>query len=236
MFKEVQKNRKLYMMVVEQIQNLIDNEHLKCGDKLPSERDLSSEFGLSRATVREAISALEIMKIVEVKPGLGTYVIDCKVEDDDLIDVLNESDGISPTEIFEARLILEPQFAKLAAKRATIEDLENMRSILEESESLDDTDFEKFEICDEKFHDIIAKAAYNDVLSKFAQSISNLRGSKLWGNMKYRSLKKGDRVSRYKEEHREIYEALINREINKAESITKKHLMDIRRDIFEDVE
>lgn len=236
MFKEVQKNRKLYMMVVDQIQNLIDNEELKCGDKLPSERDLSLEFGLSRSTVREAISALEIMKIVEVKPGLGTFVIDCKVDDNDLIEELNENDGISPTEIFEARLILEPQLAKLAAKRATKEDLEAMRSILEESEKLDESELEKFEVCDEKFHDLIAKAAYNDVLSRFAQSISNLRGSKLWGNMKYRSLRKGGRVSRYKIEHREIYDALINREFNKAESLTKKHLTDIRRDIFEDVE
>ena len=69
MFKEIPKSQKLYMLVVDQIKSLIESETLKCGEKLPSERDLSLEFGLSRSTVREAISALEIMGLVEVKSG-----------------------------------------------------------------------------------------------------------------------------------------------------------------------
>lgn len=236
MFKEVQKNRKLYMLVVDQIKSLIDSEHLKCGEKLPSERDLSVEFGVSRSTVREAITALEIMGMVEVKLGLGTFVTECRAEADEFIFDLTENDGISPSELFEARIILEPQLAKLASQRATKDDLENLKIIIEEAELLSDDLVEEFELLDEKFHSNIAKASYNDVLFKFALNIENLRGSKLWGNMKYKSLQKIGRIARYKKEHRKIYDSLLNRDFNQVEILTRQHLVDIRTDIFENVD
>lgn len=236
MFKEIQKNQKLYMLVVDQIKSLIDNDVLKCGEKLPSERDLSMEFGLSRSTVREAISALEIMGLVEVKSGLGTFVAECKDNSAEEFYELTESDGISPTEIFEARIIMEPQLAKLASQRATQDDLDRLKDIVEAAEVLLETQIEEFEVLDEQFHSIIAKAAYNDVLYKFAQNINKLRGSRLWGNMKFKSLQKEGRITRYKAEHKAIYMALVSRDFNQVENLTKKHLVDIKADIFDDVE
>lgn len=234
MFKEVKRSKKLYMLVVEQIISLIDSEQLKCEDRLPSERELSNKFGLSRSTIREAISALEIMGIVEVKPGLGTFVKECEEEDD--ITELTENDGISPTEIFEARIILEPQIAKLASQRATKEDLNMLKEIVEQTSLITDDKIEEFELLDERFHLIIANASYNDVLIKISLNINNLRNSKLWGNMKFKSLKKEGRVARYKKEHEDIYKALINRDYETVESLTKKHLVDIKNDIFENLE
>ncbi len=236
MFKEIKKTQKLYMLVVEQVMSLIDKEVLVCGDKLPSERDLSVEFGLSRATVREAMSALEIMGLVEVKPGLGTFVSECKNENDGVLIELTEKDAISPSEIFEARIILEPQLAKLASQRATQEDLDNLLEILNAAELLSEDQIEEFEILDEEFHSILARASYNDVLFNFALNINRLRNSRLWGNMKFKSLKKKGRITRYKKEHREMYEALVNRDFKRAELLTKKHLIDIREDIFDDVD
>lgn len=236
MFKEIPKSQKLYMLVVDQIKSLIENETLKCGEKLPSERDLSLEFGLSRSTVREAISALEIMGLVEVKSGLGTFVAECKDSDEDDFYELTENDGISPTEIFEARIIMEPQLAKLASQRATQEDLDRLKDIVDKAEILLESQIEEFEVLDEQFHSIIANAAHNDVLLKFAQNINKLRGSKLWGNMKYKSLQKEGRITRYKAEHKAIYIALVNRDFNKVENLTKKHLVDIKSDIFDDVD
>jgi len=166
MFKEVPKNRKLYMLVVDQIQNLIENQQLKPGDKLPSERDLSVELGLSRSTIREAMTALEIMGLIEVRSGLGTFVAECIQDDTEDMSDITENDSISPSDIFEARIILEPQLAKLASQRATSEDLDNLRLVVEEAERLEDNEIEKFELLDEKFHFIIANASYNDVLSK----------------------------------------------------------------------
>lgn len=236
MFKEIPKSQKLYMLVVDQIKSLIESETLKCGEKLPSERDLSLEFGLSRSTVREAISALEIMGLVEVKSGLGTFVAECKDTAEDEFYELTENDGISPTEIFEARIIMEPQLAKLASQRATQDDLDRLKDIVEEAETLSESQIEEFELLDEQFHSIIANAAHNDVLFRFAQNINKLRGSKLWGNMKYKSLQKEGRITRYKAEHKAIYYALVNRDFNKVEYLTKKHLVDIKSDIFDDVD
>ncbi|MGM0396484.1 MAG: FadR/GntR family transcriptional regulator [Bacillota bacterium] len=236
MFKEIQKKQKLYMMVVEQIKSLIEEEQLICGDKLPSERELSTEFGLSRATVREAMSALEIMGLVEVKPGLGTFVSECKDDNSGVLIELTEKDAISPTEIFEARIILEPQLSKLASQRATQEDLDNLLEIINATELLSEDQIEEFEKLDEEFHSIIARASYNDVLLNFAENINRLRNSRLWGNMKYKSLKKSGRITRYKKEHKDIYEALVNRDFSQAEYLTKKHLIDIRGDIFDDAD
>lgn len=233
MFKELQKGKKLYRLIVEQIIELIDCDKLKCGDKLPSERELSNDFGVSRSTIREAISALDVMGIVEVKSGLGTFV---RCEPEDEIANLIEDDGISPTEIFEVRIILEPQIAKLASLRATAEDLNMLKIIIDKSRVLDNEEIEEFEMLDEQFHLIIAQASYNDILIKISQTINNLRNSKLWGNMKLRSLKKDGIVAKYKKEHEEIYEALISRDFETVELLTKHHLVDIRKDIFEENE
>ncbi|WP_276318554.1 FadR/GntR family transcriptional regulator [Gudongella oleilytica] len=215
---------------------LVTSGELKVGDKLPAERVLTERFGVSRATIREAISALEIMGLVEVKSGLGTFVAECKDTAEDEFYELTENDGISPTEIFEARIIIEPQLAKLASQRATQEDLDRLKDVVEETEVLSENQIEEFEVLDEQFHSIIANAAYNDVLLKFAQNINKLRGSKLWGNMKYKSLQKEGRITRYKVEHKAIYLALVNRDFNEVESLTKKHLIDIKADIFDDVD
>jgi GntR family transcriptional repressor for pyruvate dehydrogenase complex len=234
MFKEIKKNKKLYMLIVEQIENLIKDGSLKPGDKLPSERELATQFGLSRSSVREAITALEIFGLVNIQPGLGTFISD-EINNGDLSkSYLELEDNISPTDITEARLIIEPTLARLAAQRATLEDLNDLKEIIEESESYDIDDLEKFERCDEQIHLLIAKAAYNEILYKFTESINAFRDSKLWGSMKWKSIKKEGRISKYKQEHREIYEALLNRNSEKAEALIRTHLSEIKKDIFDE--
>lgn len=234
MFKEIKKSKKLYMLIVEQIEALLQDGSLAQGDKLPSERELSIQFGLSRSSVREAITALEIMGLVEVQPGLGTFISSGIKNGDKLIIKYEILDDISPTEIFEARMLIEPNLAKLAAKRATLEDLEEIRKNIEQAELLNDDEFELFEQLDGQFHLLIAKASYNEVLYKFAENLSNLRNSTLWGNLKLKSIKKDGRVSKYKLEHREIYDLMTSRDLNKVELKIKKHLTDIKKDLFEE--
>lgn len=74
MFEAV-KSEKTCILIIKQIQNLIEKGNLKKGDKLPSERELAISFGVSRPTVREALTALSVLGILEIKAGKGTYVV-----------------------------------------------------------------------------------------------------------------------------------------------------------------
>jgi len=232
MFKPV-KNQKMYVQIAEQIKSLISEGALKVGDRLPSERELSTQFSASRSTVRESLTSLEILGLIEVKTGLGTFVSKQTPNDNN---ILGEELGsnISPTELFEARLIIEPKLSNLAAQRATIEDVQEMTKVIEEAKHLDNTQVDKFEELDRKFHLLIAKAANNEVLYKFEENINSERLGKLWGNMKVKSLQKEGRVDKYKTEHQEILDSIQERNPTLAEKLTRKHLLEIKRNIFGD--
>ncbi|KJS82526.1 MAG: hypothetical protein JM58_14805 [Peptococcaceae bacterium BICA1-8] len=223
----------MYVQIAEQIKSLISEGALKVGDRLPSERELSTQFSASRSTVRESLTSLEILGLIEVKTGLGTFVSKQTPNDNN---ILGEELGsnISPTELFEARLIIEPKLSNLAAQRATIEDVQEMTKVIEEAKHLDNTQVDKFEELDRKFHLLIAKAANNEVLYKFEENINSERLGKLWGNMKVKSLQKEGRVDKYKTEHQEILDSIQERNPTLAEKLTRKHLLEIKRNIFGD--
>jgi len=220
----------MYIQIAEQIKKLISEGTLKVGDRLPSERELSIQFNVSRSTVRESLTALEILGLIEVRTGLGTFV--CKQNQFDNILGEELAGNISPTELFEARLIIEPKLSHLAAQRATIEDIEEMARIIEEAKNLDLNQIYKFEELDGKFHLSIAKAANNEVLYKFEKSINSERLGKLWGKLKVKSLQKEGRIGRIKVEHKEILDSIRERNPTLAEKLTRKHLLDIKRNVF----
>lgn len=108
-------NRKLYIQIAEQITAAIESGEFKPGQQLPSERDLAQELGVSRPTVREALIALEVAGLVEVKVGVGAFV---RVAGKN--SPLPESDH-SALEIMQARALVEPELAALAARHITAE-------------------------------------------------------------------------------------------------------------------
>ena len=115
--------------------NLIEKGRLKRGDQLPTERELSETFKVSRATVREAIFSLETMKLVERRQGDGTYVIASSEEA--LVQPLatslfHEKDDM--IDIFSLRKIIEPEVAQLASENATPEEINELEEILKEQE------------------------------------------------------------------------------------------------------
>jgi GntR family transcriptional repressor for pyruvate dehydrogenase complex len=107
-------NRKLYIQIAEQITTLIESGEFRPGRQLPSERDLAQELGVSRPTVREALIALEVAGLVEVKVGVGAFVRAAAKGP------LPETDH-SALEIMQARALVEPELAALAARHITEE-------------------------------------------------------------------------------------------------------------------
>src|SRR5262249_12450769 len=127
------KSTRIYEEIVRQVKQLITDGKLKSGDRLPPERDLAEKFMVSRTSVREALRALQSRGLVGIRAGEGALIRDISV--DALIEplalvILPHREAVG--ELFEARRLLEPAIAALAARRATRDELNEMERILEE--------------------------------------------------------------------------------------------------------
>lgn len=172
-FTPIPKKR-LSESAIEQIKDFIHHNKLETGSRLPSERELGSRLHISRSSIREALRMLEIMGLVEVKPGKGIYV---RNPNGDLfvslpIWVSNHKDAIHKH--FEARLILEPEIAALAARRATSEYIDQIEQNIQNQKNL--TDNEKVAIiqADIEFHRLVAEAAKNETILMLFNSIARI--------------------------------------------------------------
>jgi GntR family transcriptional repressor for pyruvate dehydrogenase complex len=173
-FRPIQA-KKIYEEVVEQIRQLMENGSLKPGDKLLSERELAEKLQVSRASVREALRALEMMGFVEIKVGGGTFIKE--TSGDDIIQPLAMFLSIekgSFFEIYEIRKIFEIAAAHLAAKRATPGDLAKIEENLERMKAaMTEDDSEGGEGSDSAFHFSIAEATQNGWLVRFLYTIAD---------------------------------------------------------------
>src|SRR5512134_1163634 len=127
------KSTRIYEEIVRQVKDLIAQGRLKSGDQLPPERDLAEKFRVSRTSVREALRALQGRGLIEIRAGEGAFVRDVSVET--LIEplalvILPHREAVG--ELFEARRLIEPSIAALAARRATREEIAEMDRILED--------------------------------------------------------------------------------------------------------
>ncbi len=194
---------RVYEEIVSQITSLILDGDLRLGDKLPSERDLCERFGVGRNSVREAARALESANLVETRQGEGTFVT---VTPDTLIPALSKkisSEGESGFHLlFEARRILEPQIAALAAKRATPSELKKLAEILERQKKEVEAGGSGIEE-DTEFHMGLAEAAKNEFLSRLVVSLlGTLR------ELRERSIRDESNRIRSHETHLKILEAV----------------------------
>src|SRR5665647_3539080 len=124
------KNTKVYEQVIDQIKDMIDKGTLKKGDKLPSERNLVLQLEVSRASIREALRALEVIGLIECRQGEGNY-IKSSFQDNlfEPLSIMFMLEGSSKEEIWELRKIMEVEASGLAAKRITSEQLNELNEI-----------------------------------------------------------------------------------------------------------
>ena len=145
-----------------------EEERFSVGDKLPNENDFAAELGVSRSTLREAVKVLTTYGILEIKRGKGTFVTSNTIIDsNDLSDITSGLD-----DLFEMRLMFEPDCAYYAALRATDEEIEAICKYGEAIEkkilSGEDRTFEE-----QKFHESIANATHNAFVKQFMPVIFN---------------------------------------------------------------
>lgn len=163
-FQKIATKRKS-LHVAEQITEAIRLSTYTIGDRLPSERVIAEQMGVSRPSVREALSALQIVGVLESRPGDGTYVAKAPDRRDAVISLLEEEE--SPVEALEARRILERAVVAAAARRVTGSGLKPLSEALNALRGAAQArDFEGFTAANGPFHLAIVRILGNDLLER----------------------------------------------------------------------
>jgi GntR family transcriptional regulator, transcriptional repressor for pyruvate dehydrogenase complex len=168
------KNGTTTQEVVIRLREMIQRGELSAGDRLPPERDLAKLLGVSRPTLRAGIRSLSTVGILQSRQGAGTFVVeaaDSPVLDGSQLKLLAALHGFTAEEIFEVWISLEVSNASFAAQRATSEQIKQMNKEIEKMNALSD-DSEKFFIHEKRFHEIIASASQNRVLTALTNMVA----------------------------------------------------------------
>ncbi len=221
------KTKRIYETIVEQIKNLIVSGNLKPGDKLPSEKELSEMFQVSRTSVREALCALDMAGLLEVRPGGGAFVRHSNPND--ILESLSfalilEKEKIR--DIMEVRRGLEIEAAGLAAERATPENLKKMEEALAQMET-DLAEGAPGDESDLKFHYSIIEATQNPLLLRVMNTIYDTMNQTLRITRNLWLQSPSSTPRRLLEEHRQIYKAIKSKNDKEAKKIMSKHIQKV---------
>jgi GntR family transcriptional repressor for pyruvate dehydrogenase complex len=160
--------------IARRLLDLIRAEHLRPGDKLPAERELAAAMHVSRPVLREALRALAIMKVVEIRQGAGTYIT--ALEPQQLVshlDFVVSKDPVALAQVIEARWVVEVGNVRLAAERIDDADIERLDVLLADLRAAVG-DADRFSTLDIAFHDAICAAAGNFLLGQFMAIVNTL--------------------------------------------------------------
>ena len=213
------ETRRLYRQIADQVTQLIDAGDFRAGTRLPAERDLAEQLGVSRPTVREALIALEVEGVVEVRGGSGVYVHDRRAA---RREAAAGTQPPGPFDLIRARWIIESEAAFLAASNATPAHLQRMKTALEEMRAAR-THSPESTAADERFHLCIAEASGNSALVMVVQQLWELRTGTLY--MQLESHFSGEAIWKQAvAEHAELLQAIASRDPPAARKAMRKHM------------
>ncbi len=217
--------RKKSTLVAQKILEHIESGLLNKGERLPPERTIAEEMGVSRPAVREALSALQIMGVVESITGDGTYL---KPEASNILSgsktiaMLEENE--SPFEVFRARRAIESAIIELAVSKVEPEDFENMRRALGAMRTAIEThDFEAYFEANRGFHLSIARASHNSILVKILERLFALENQPLWREVVQKHLTTYQNINHYFSQHQKMLEAIESGDREGARALVYDH-------------
>jgi len=221
-FKEIFPIR-LYENVIEQIMNLIKNNELKPGDKLPPERELAAKLSISRGSLREAFRVLESRGLIKSKPGGGRFVREIRKNGrNNTENIILSLEKSSILELLEAREMFEVEIVELAAQRATAEDIELIERALNkmnDEKGLKNDEKTQF---DTGFHLAIASASHNFVFANIIKLHLDLLK-----DTREKTWKIPGRKEEQYQEHQAIFQAIKEHNSKKAGEAILRHLRTI---------
>lgn len=205
--------------VVERVRGLLERGELKPGDRLPAERELARETGVSRSSVRVGLRALSTMGIIHSRHGSGTYVADGPPAlESEPLQFLAALHGFTRDEMFEARRLLEVGVAGLAAERASGEQIAAIaEEVTSMFASLDNP--HDFLVHDIRFHRAVAAASGNPILASLVEMLSDV-----FYERRRQTVTRARDLKESAEMHRRIYMAIRQRTADAARESMNRHL------------
>lgn len=219
-------------MIRQQIRNAILDGTMQPGDKLPPERELSARFGASRIAVREALKSLEASGLVAIKPGSGVFVtsVSSKTMSDSLYSIVRMQ-KTSISEVTEARLIMEPNIAKIASERGTEADFQKLEAnirethlILSGKRSSTPKNIE--------FHSILAEMTHNTLIKLTMGSLFDVLNA-MFTDASRNSRRRLSISRKSLDQHRKILRALRERDSEKVYRLMVDHIVEIQTRLAE---
>lgn len=192
--------------IEDELMRYILEEPVEVGQKIPNEFDLAKRFGVGRSTIREAVKSLVSKGILEVKRGSGTYVIStCPPQEDPLgLSRLQEDKYKLALELFDVRLMLEPEIAAQAAEYATAEEMEQLKALRDQVEEIYQSGGDHIPK-DIEFHTCIARCSKNRVMEMLVPVINT--AVMTFANLTHRMLMK-ETI----ETHRAMVDAIVDQD------------------------
>ncbi|WP_040977876.1 FadR/GntR family transcriptional regulator [Oceanobacillus jeddahense] len=214
--------KRLYEQVIMIIKNKIDNGDFNIGEKLPSERELVKDLGVSRGTLRDAFRVLESQGIIETKPG-GGRILKEPIEQQLIVGqkLVDEMKRAAILELIEAREIVEKGIIDLVCKNAKDSDLEELQQLLEKSK---ENTVEAEQNNDFIFHYSLAKYSNNQVLIQFMELNLNIIN-----DARDYNFSKDNHIKAAHQEHIAILTALLNRDAEGAKKAMEDHFINIKK-------
>ena len=217
----VTRGTRIYEKVVEKLKGEIASGNILPGDPLPSERQLMDTFGVSRSSLREAFRVMELLGLIESIPGKGRFVRHPRTISEDKSTIQLEDSAI--LELMEARRILDPAIAAESAMRATPSDLTRMLRVITATERNLANPDERAQ-ADFDFHLVLAEATHNFVFINLTRMNFDLilaTHERIYGLL--------DDKDAFLNEHREIYDAILDHDMDRAREAASRHIDRIYR-------
>ncbi|MER2490521.1 FadR/GntR family transcriptional regulator [Catenovulum sediminis] len=220
------ESKRLYLQIAGKLAELVEQGEVAVGQRFPAERELAARYQVSRSTIREAMIALEVSKLVEIRSGSGIYAL---APSKGLESLQLTDDLPGPFEIIETRQIIEVEAAGLAAERISNAELHQLKNLLlTMEEATKNGDVAKAEQIDHLFHLTIVKATRNNALIPMYEWLWSARETSAVNKQFHHKLR--DKVAdAVISEHKAMVDALMQRDAEKAKAVTQIHLKAVEK-------
>lgn len=234
-FRKIE-SKKLYLRIADQIMERVRDGRLPPGSKLPSEREIATQMGVSRPSIREALIALELLGVVEIRIGQGTFVVGGPAS----MEMLRSSKMVSPFDLLEARSVIESNVALLVARKrqeGEIDErsLEKTYEITEQMKRIvaDEAQLEEFYKLGLGFHKALAEASKNEVLSEMVGNLVEATSHPLWALINKKVLERREAREEQIQEHETVLAAIESGDGEAAAQAMRHHIEELAALVLE---